>query len=674
MRKGTRSCRECRRRKIKCTWASDVANVCNECTKDHRACVNQGPVSAGIRAGRSQLHLNVRVDRIESIVEQLAKSAETCSTKQTTKSDDLKGQPISSDLHDRKISARSPFYGLFNNAALMEVTNIVIPDLNGDSNLVGNGSPSPADIYHLRSTISSEPNVLDALNITTDWWVAWKHLTWALRYQGATSLRAFVEKQLESTDPVNYSIGLGCVALALQQLRPGKDDIHLWEDVQVVFDRIVAAIDTITLSKYLHDENTVLVALQRAKTHAEGNQLRKCWQHLRLAISIAKETELANPTPSEKDHILLRQQLVGQTHEMDTYLSMVLGFPQATDPNFTDTLAMTVLRDPTSTLNLRMRAFRRAVAIVASRVNDRNAELANASDASIANALQTRLDEIAAYMPSDWWDLSTHWINPDAQEAHEHLMAQMLFWETQVFIHLPHMLVANSIPSVSDNGLLCLQGARQMLFAFSSLRGNPAFSVFVCSCEDFQAVFTSCILLVGLLLQLSQDTLLDNTNLDEDLITLAEVKDIFRYRSNLQGGHISKEGLVVIEELESCLFDDSAGVTKNIILPYFGLIRIESRGRGQTKQLSALDTCVSAALDPPTTHGTSSNGLTPAKINLEPRMDSHSVQLPDHPDVMDQEVDNFDFNAAFSNQGINWDFFLQGNELGRDWQQAWVTA
>jgi hypothetical protein len=45
VRKGTRSCQECRHRKVKCEWAGDDASICNNCLARSRTCVAQAPVS-----------------------------------------------------------------------------------------------------------------------------------------------------------------------------------------------------------------------------------------------------------------------------------------------------------------------------------------------------------------------------------------------------------------------------------------------------------------------------------------------------------------------------------------------------------------------------------------------------------------------------------------------------
>ena len=672
MRKGTRSCKECRRRKIKCNWASDSATVCKECSKYNRSCLAQGIVVSKSRVAKPERQITIKVNRIESIVEKLAKLQEfqsNASSKSASETfGDLQAQLADLDHLDEQARKTSPLYGLFNNEVFSQIDQSSALGLNTAS-IISFGNDDLSDLDKLKSTIAQEPNILDVLDIATDWWIAWRDQGWALRDHKPQSLRSFVESRLTTTDPVIYSVALMCIALALQQLRPGQDDVALTTNSVAIFDRVVAAVDTITLTKYLQDENTVLVLMQRAKTHAEGNQLRKSWLRIRHAILMTKQSHFADSPEVAMEEKMLRQRWVGSIYEMDTFLSMVLGFPHAQDDKFTDSLAMSVLQDPTTELHLRMRAFRRALAIIASKVNNRNASLADANDPSLANDLQRRLNEVAVYMPTEWWDLTYQTQAVDANEAHEHLMTQLEFWQIQAFTHLPHMLVANSNPALAQNRVLCLQGARNMLSTFCALRGTPAFSVFICACEDFQGVFTSCMLLVGWLLQISQgsSTIGIDDSFQEDMATLAEVKDIFRYRASQQGGSISKQGLKAIEELEACLFDENKGETRSIILPYFGLIRVSTQAQAQHSD--ALAPSQEPTFDGADPQGFAYGGLPSPPASLERTPEAIDPAKQASADLIDQGFDDVDFDAMFPDPNIDWDQFLFGNELATEWSQ-----
>lgn len=62
--------RKGRRRKIKCTWTSDAAYICRDCSENDRQCVSQGIVSNATTGKRS--NLKIRVGKLESIIERLS--------------------------------------------------------------------------------------------------------------------------------------------------------------------------------------------------------------------------------------------------------------------------------------------------------------------------------------------------------------------------------------------------------------------------------------------------------------------------------------------------------------------------------------------------------------------------------------------------------------------------
>lgn len=80
VRKGTRSCQECRQRKVKCEWASDAADICNNCAARSRNCVAQGPTSPTLETApptsRERIrHLEEEVNSLWSVVRRLEANA-----------------------------------------------------------------------------------------------------------------------------------------------------------------------------------------------------------------------------------------------------------------------------------------------------------------------------------------------------------------------------------------------------------------------------------------------------------------------------------------------------------------------------------------------------------------------------------------------------------------------
>jgi hypothetical protein len=67
MRKGTHSCWECRRRKIRCTFSADNQTTCTECFARGSRCVDQEHVESDVVVDQRK-NLRERVARLESLL------------------------------------------------------------------------------------------------------------------------------------------------------------------------------------------------------------------------------------------------------------------------------------------------------------------------------------------------------------------------------------------------------------------------------------------------------------------------------------------------------------------------------------------------------------------------------------------------------------------------------
>lgn len=212
-----------------------------------------------------------------------------------------------------------------------------------------------------------------------------------------------------------------------------------------------------------------------------------------------------------------------------------------------------------------------------------------------------------------------------------------------------------------------------MLRVFTLLRSDPSLAVYICACEDFQGVFSACILMVGILIRLAfcPKTLPSPNahlmgNVDDDLALINDLKDVFRYRALQQGGCISKQGLKVLDELGSFLHDDGDfGVDKpkrrTVVLPYFGAIHLELRPPRHLR-------CSKYDVD--------SQGFSTGTDPTPPSSTDQSVEEngfdSDLQNVTSLEMSDWDVNNnvqfVVPDGSLNWDQFIFGNELGQDWE------
>ncbi|KIW17829.1 hypothetical protein PV08_05024 [Exophiala spinifera] len=543
--------------------------------------------------------------------------------------------------------------------------------------------------------------------------------SWPHKEIKPVSLRDFVQTKLAENNAVSIGTALLCIAMSLRDLRPGVDDVELNISTAPteVTERIVLAVDTVLLSPsadpvYKRDPGLLLLYMMRAKIYAEANQLRKSWLSIRKAIEVARESGFTNALPFQEDgevpfldevhvsSILHRQRWIGSILELDRLMSLVLGFPHAQDDKFSDHLALAVLRGHIVTaagesnlsvpVELKMRAFRRVVAVIAGRANDRNA-CTEPDDVKYHTTMciQSTLDEAAAAMPTPWWDVDSHLNYTDPYVAYQHLMAQMWFWQVQAFLHLPYMLKPlpngltqpyedtlntsdSSIDPYQPSRLLCLQACRGMLRIFYLMRCDPSLAVYICPCEDFQGVFCACILTVMVLFRLSHcpssqgSANLVMDNLQEDLDLIEQIKDIFRFRATHLNGGIGKQGFKVLDELGGFLEDFLAGIvpqTRVVVLPYFGAIRLEM------KPLSDVPLAKTPVFDHENdTENQVNNFMSPdiPELNGSSRERSSTAsQLLLGADWESFEDPNFQFNLP--NAEFEWDQFLFGDELNQTW-------
>lgn len=115
VRKGTRSCWECRRRKMKCIFSSPADTICVSCKRRGAKCVDQQfPEHISTPLDRS-LQMGDRVVRVEALVEQLLKKMSNnsdssccgCATAQEGGKSNNFSSPVSVELYSRSYEPES---------------------------------------------------------------------------------------------------------------------------------------------------------------------------------------------------------------------------------------------------------------------------------------------------------------------------------------------------------------------------------------------------------------------------------------------------------------------------------------------------------------------------------------------------------------------------------------
>ena len=76
IRKGTQSCWECKKRKVRCIWAVPSSNICDNCMRRKTPCISQEFPDEDVKSeGKGSDEMEERKKRVEEMLERLVNNA-----------------------------------------------------------------------------------------------------------------------------------------------------------------------------------------------------------------------------------------------------------------------------------------------------------------------------------------------------------------------------------------------------------------------------------------------------------------------------------------------------------------------------------------------------------------------------------------------------------------------
>ncbi|ATY63675.1 C6 zinc finger domain containing [Cordyceps militaris] len=450
VRKGTQSCWECKRRKIRCTFAAPTDAVCDGCKSRQTRCVGQEyedeeTPPAGRKADRLR--------RMESIIEDLVKKKK----EHQSAGDESPGDDGSTP--DQKYT--------------------VPPSLD---------LHTPEDLTrHLIALWPSQPE-LDRIVASQACTALLLNGIVCEPYEGHLDTHtACLGQATQRPDPATAHPALVArnamlLVTLLDSLPPAASarSTALQDQLYAAAARLVAAGHEHMAS--LHGLESHLV--ETAYLANRGN-LRRAWLVNRRGMSLAQLAGLPTSAAAtaRSDYVWFR--LVCS----DRHLSLLLGLPQATTENAFATPAALEALPP-------LERFERIMVVACSLILQRNGA-GQAGDLDTTYEIDTTLQRAAALLTPQWWLVTPPTLarleGSGAAAFYEttRLMNQFMYHHLLVQLHLPYIL----LPATADARMDCSRmtvanAARSILMRFVSFHGSPA-SVSYCRAIDFFAFIAS---------------------------------------------------------------------------------------------------------------------------------------------------------------------------------------
>ncbi|KAB5571769.1 hypothetical protein GE09DRAFT_1096793 [Coniochaeta sp. 2T2.1] len=528
VRKGTHSCWECRRRKIKCQYDSTSDTICLPCQARGSQCQSQEYVDESKTIPPPDRRLAQRLGRLEEMMEKLMDHIKPQSS--TTGGSSLSRTPSTSpspsaheddvelavDVLDRSINEDTPLGKLL---GIHNATPAAAAPSSSKANSTPGSATAPQGRLHRYAKLSKTlytlfPSQADIDTVVEGTGGAYFVTTMfhnraeilAGKCETPSSLRIIPPI---SSHPTVLARRLVQLAICMQQLAPSfnRGELNLKHSLSKTMARITSTVQALVTSNdevIGTAEGLQTLALQGI-WHSNAGNLRKAWLSNRKALSLAQLMGIDRPSPSPSrafkyaDHTANPNQhatAAGVYYRIvycDRFISLLLGLPIGTyDTSFATDEAM-ANDDAVERLN-------KAHTLISARIVDRNADKTSQAY-TLTQQIDFELESAGNAIPPSWWAEPS--LDPFASPIKLSEMVcvfihQIHHFDLLILLHLPYMLRDPAESRYEYSRVTCVRASREVLKRFVSFRTiiNSAFS---CRHVDYSALIAAMTLLLSYL-------------------------------------------------------------------------------------------------------------------------------------------------------------------------------
>ncbi|OJJ61777.1 hypothetical protein ASPSYDRAFT_40318 [Aspergillus sydowii CBS 593.65] len=454
LRRGTRSCWECKRRKMKCVFERPDDAVCVGCHHRWTQCVSQEFPDQVSAPKESTRQLRNRLRRVESRLDQVLNST----------SIDQQPHPQSS----------------------------LPPPGQGLSQTLYNALPSQKDTERIASA-SSHHSVPFHEILTTPYSIL-----------DRDGLRAYGD-QLSIPDPNAHPVLIARhmlhLASFLQHLHPDlHDEIRsLSEPAHVLRDRLAeTAISLVTTrDQFVGSVEFLECIMIQSLYEANCGYLRRSWMTARRAMAVAQSMGF-HQSGARLQYQVLHPDTKAYPHFMwfrlvfyDRQMCLLLGMPEGT-------LDRSMAFDAMLAQDTDAGRLERQHCVIMSQILERNNASA-LSDYALTQDLDRQLHRLTRTLPSRWW--LTPNLNSEKQKDTlfwdmRRLSAQLCHYNLLNQLHLPYLLRHSKERRYEYSQITCVNASREILTRFIMLRRWNRVA-FTCRTIDFTALMAAMTLLLA---------------------------------------------------------------------------------------------------------------------------------------------------------------------------------
>ncbi|KAK9789188.1 hypothetical protein SCARD494_09387 [Seiridium cardinale] len=629
MRIGTKSCSECRRRKVRCIF-SDEAKSCTSCHLHGTICKPQEP-AATERGGSSPSQMEARLQKLESLLGQACEAAgislDPSSVEASVlqlvdrlaisrRSDDAadsldgsKGVYTAKELHQLECDQTfANISGL--TAPLMEFMgesgNVLYQDC--DVTTANNTSKHHNILKMYRENIEellpSSSDLMKILESTQKFWALWPlhptHLSPSrnLSVSVVTIANSFIRESIQSVEPSTMAKAVIWLVLCIQQFpRNGTSGIlsTLPSTTELVFSYLEVIDALLDLDSRNENSRAGLdCLLLQAQCYVNMGRPRRAWLYVRRAMDQGMLLGLHEPRNRME---VEDEQVWAALWGYDSQLSLILGFPNAIPDTHIGK------QDLSSTVTPEC-AIRYRINTLSGKINERNQKHQQFSYAATL-MLDEELDEVCALFPACWWSLdATNQLPVEVFHARQSL--KMYYFELKQLVHLPYMLKALTEKKYEYSRTSVLEALEGMIRCYGERRLHADGAYVMCFLVDFIAFSSGLILAADLI---SHKSLWPREIEEQKWALVVGLVSELKHAASLLDHTVANQAAQLLEYLYSARHGAYTGPEiYEATVPYFGKVRIRRpQPRNPATQQIVPDADCSVTWAPPSTVAFESN-------------------------------------------------------------------
>ncbi|KAI0388726.1 hypothetical protein F5Y17DRAFT_181624 [Xylariaceae sp. FL0594] len=568
VRKGTRSCWECRRRKIRCVYPSDAAQICINCDLRGTNCVSQE--FSDEQGHAPDRRLTQRLGRVEEMLEKLVEKIMPDSYtvgRRASKSDSAGSAAEDSFDESCPFSVGQP--------PILEVLSSLRDSGKGSAATAGQhaaaAAPTPAPTP-CEPTLG--PKHVSTGNKVYALFPCQQDIDAIVKASPSTSFivgffaryRDLIEERTEkptcvahvpppTSHPMVLAKRLIQLMNSLQHVQPSTPlKLTTREPVNGLMSRIVSEVTLVAqnddLVGYVEGVETLaLISLY----HCNAGNLRKSWLTLHRAISVAqlmgidrwgdKPLKSADPTSDPVTRTKAKPLWFRLTF-IDRYLSLLLGLPAGTNDN--SFLNEATIDEPTDRLE-------RQHTVVMGAIIKRNSSKGDPAFGA-TQGIDCDLEAAARSVGCEFWQLPTPEsigdVGPmERMQYATRLMLQMNHHNLLILLHLPYLLRDPKERRWDYSKATCMSSSRQLLRTFLLFR-NVNRSTFACRHTGYAALTAAMTLLLGYLdpkMQARDPATVARR--EDDRALIEGIRDTLQHMANEKGDKLPRDSSSIITRL-----------------------------------------------------------------------------------------------------------------------------